>query len=384
MVKATFVRQALQVMRAKAGLAVRRLRRYLMDRSRAIIGVLLGTAVGDAIGLPAEGLSRRRAGRLFPGGLTRHRLLFGRGMVSDDTEHACMAGQALLAARGDPGRFARSLGWRLRGWLLALPAGVGSATARSILKLWVGFPPSRSGVRSAGNGPCMRAALLGVCAADAGHLSALVRASTRLTHTHPAAEQGALAVALAARLGAEAGPGGVTPDALAAVLDAGRVTEPAIRDAIRTMRSCLVRGNDATAFASAIGLPRRVSGYVNHTVPVALYCWLRWPADVRAAVSAAAGVGGDTDTVAAIVGALVGATAGGDAVPAEWLDGLWEWPRSVAWMRRLAGELAVASTHWDAAAGRTVPLFWPGILPRNVLFLGAVLVHGVRRIFPPY
>jgi ADP-ribosyl-[dinitrogen reductase] hydrolase len=359
-----------------------------MDRLCSITGVLLGTAVGDTNGLPAEGLSRRRAARRFGGGafsevaFDRHRLLFGRGLVSDDTEHACMTAQALLAARGDPDRFARSLAWRLRGWLLALPAGVGSATARSILKLWVGFPPTRSGVRSAGNGPCMRAAILGVCARDTAHLAALVRASTRLTHTHPAAEQGALAVAIAARLGADVGLGGVSPDALEAAFGSV-VTEPAVRDGIARARACLATGADAAAFAVAVGLPSRVSGYVNHTVPVALYCWLRWPGDVRAAVSAAAAAGGDTDTVAAIAGALVGATAGGAAVPADWLDGLLEWPRSVVWMRRLAGELAAAATDWDAAAGRPVPLFWPGLLPRNVLFLLVVLAHGVRRIFPP-
>ena len=41
-----------------------------------------------------------------------------RGMVSDDTEHACMTAQALLASAGDPDLFARDLAWRLRLWLL--------------------------------------------------------------------------------------------------------------------------------------------------------------------------------------------------------------------------------------------------------------------------
>jgi ADP-ribosylglycohydrolase len=61
------------------------------------IGCLLGTAVGDSLGLPYEGLSARRARKLFP-----------------------------------------------------------DATARSILKLWLGFSPQKSGVFSAGNGPAMR------------------------------------------------------------------------------------------------------------------------------------------------------------------------------------------------------------------------------------
>jgi ADP-ribosylglycohydrolase len=212
-----------------------------MDRTRAITGLLLGTAVGDAVGLPVEGLGRRRVERLLGPGPVHHRLLFGRGMTSDDTEHACMTGQALLAARGDPDRLARSLAWRLRGWLLGLPAGVGAATARAVLKLWVGFPPSGSGVWSAGNGPCMRSPLLGVCGRDAAHVAELVRASTRLTHTDPAAERGALAVALAARFGAEHGPAGVTPGAFEAALPSAAV-DPSLRDALPKVRAALARG----------------------------------------------------------------------------------------------------------------------------------------------
>src|SRR4051794_24379754 len=127
-----------------------------MNREDAFTGVLLGTAVGDALGLPREGLSRRRAERIFGPGPLRHRLAFGRGMVSDDTEHTCMAAQALLASGGDPERFARSFAWRLRWWLLALPAGGGAATAPAVIKLWFCFPRRAIGVRSAGNPAAMR------------------------------------------------------------------------------------------------------------------------------------------------------------------------------------------------------------------------------------
>lgn len=49
-----------------------------MKVAQAIEGAILGTAVGDAIGLPREGLSRRRAARFY-GDELRHRFLFGRG-----------------------------------------------------------------------------------------------------------------------------------------------------------------------------------------------------------------------------------------------------------------------------------------------------------------
>jgi ADP-ribosylglycohydrolase len=51
-----------------------------------IAGVLLGTVVGDTLGLPAEGMSRQRIQRRWRGEW-RHRLFFSRGMMSDDTEH---------------------------------------------------------------------------------------------------------------------------------------------------------------------------------------------------------------------------------------------------------------------------------------------------------
>jgi ADP-ribosyl-[dinitrogen reductase] hydrolase len=123
--------------------------------SVAILGSLLGVAVGDSLGLPSEGLSRRRAQRLHRSRL-RHRLILGRGMISDDTEHTLMLANALRHSPNDAAQCARNFGWRLRFWLLALPAGVGFTTEKAVLRLWLGFPASRSGVNSAGNGAAMR------------------------------------------------------------------------------------------------------------------------------------------------------------------------------------------------------------------------------------
>ena len=83
-------------------------------------GVLLGTAVGDALGLPAEGLSRQRIARRW-GGQWQHRFLFGRGMISDDTEHTLLVAQALLQHPDNPTAFQQCLAWKLRLWLLGLP-----------------------------------------------------------------------------------------------------------------------------------------------------------------------------------------------------------------------------------------------------------------------
>ena len=93
----------------------------------AFVGVLLGTAVGDALGLPAEGMSRQRIQRRWHG-QWRHRFLFGRGMISDDTERTLFVAQALLAHPNDPAAFQRCLAGKLRLWLLGIPAGIGFAT----------------------------------------------------------------------------------------------------------------------------------------------------------------------------------------------------------------------------------------------------------------
>jgi ADP-ribosyl-[dinitrogen reductase] hydrolase len=68
-------------------------------------GVLLGTAAGDAVGLPAEGVSRRRIAKLFPRPW-RHRLVWRFGMLSDDTEQTLLLSQALLAHPDAVQRFA--------------------------------------------------------------------------------------------------------------------------------------------------------------------------------------------------------------------------------------------------------------------------------------
>lgn len=350
-----------------------------MEPSDAVAGAVLGCAVGDALGLPYEGLSRRRAARLL-GPPDRFRFLFGRGMVSDDTEHTCMVAQALCAAPADPDAFARELARRLRWWLVGLPAGIGSATLRATLKLWLGFPPARSGVFSAGNGPAMRSGVLGAAVDDLDTLRAFVRASTRLTHTDPKAEHAAFAVALAAWCARRG------RDAPADFLETHRAAAPDAPDECRQLlarvETSVAAGTRTEAFAEAIGCGRGVSGYVYHTVPVVLHAWLSHPRDFRAAVAAVVRCGGDADTTAAIVGAVVGAGVGRAGIPAEWRDRLAEWPRSVAWMGRLADAAGAAVA---AGAARRPPRVPPVIgLVRNAAFLVVVLAHAARRLLPPY
>lgn len=344
------------------------------------LGSLLGTAVGDAIGLPYENLPPRRAAALL-GPPTRHRLLFGRGLVSDDSEHACMTAVALARSGGDPERFAIDLARQLRWWIAALPAGTGMATARAALRLWMGVPPTRSGVRSAGNGPAMRAPILGAAIADPGLLRALVEASTVLTHTDRRALDGALIAAVAART-ASTNPH-ASPAEFAAAIDAWRIPADAEFDALLRGALASVTSNESTAdFAARSGMSGGVSGFIVHTVPIAMHAWLSSPTDLRRAVTSCIACGGDTDTTAAIAGGVVGAAVGRDGIPPDWLETLWTQPRTESWMNAVATAACAAAI--ERTPQRVPTLVWPLVPLRNLTLLSAVLCHGARRLAPPY
>jgi ADP-ribosylglycohydrolase len=349
----------------------------------ALIGCLLGTAVGDALGLPYEGMTAGRGKRMYPDTERHHFLVGGFGMVSDDTEHACFTAQAIIRSGGDPERFERELAGSLRWWLLGLPAGVGFATLRSILRLWLGISPARSGVFSAGNGPAMRAPVLGTAFGyDPARLREYVLRSTRLTHSDPKAYLGSLAAAVAAHVsacGSEVEP-----------LDFLRVLRPYLTgegsdECMRIMTEACIsagRGESTAVYAAGIGCGKGISGYIYHTVPCVIQAWLRHQRDYAGGVREIIEAGGDTDTTAAILGGIIGAGVGKEGIPERWRSGVIEWPRSMSWMEQLGASLSNALK--DHRASNAPACFVPAIIPRNLLFLLVVLGHGFRRLLPPY
>lgn len=348
----------------------------------AYIGCLLGTGVGDALGLPYEGLSPRRAMKMFPE-TAKYHLFFGKGMVSDDTEHACFTAQALIRSRGNVAVFRNQLARSLRWWLLTLPAGVGFATLRSIGKLWLGFPPQKSGVFSAGNGPAMRSPILGVAYGhDAGKLKTFVKASTELTHSDPKAYYAALAVALAAYQGASES----TPTAeryltmLEELLPGDDAQE--LHDLLHRAAVSAAGNETVSEFAASVGSKKGISGYSYHTVPCVLQVWFGNATDFAKGLQDIVKAGGDTDTAGAIYGGIVGASVGKNGIPKEWLQNIIEWPRTIGWMERLAE--ATANCGSKQPGVKSPAYFVPGILLRNAVFLIIVLVHGIRRLAPPW
>ncbi|MDR3691524.1 MAG: ADP-ribosylglycohydrolase family protein [Fimbriimonas sp.] len=312
-----------------------------MDQSRTV-GLLTGIALGDSLGLPMEGLSATRAPRLYPPPL-RQRMAFGWGILSDDTLMAVATIQALFREPDDPDRFAMEVGRRLRNWFWTLPPGIGLATLKSCLKLTVGIPATRSGVASAGNGPAVRAIVLGCCLADDSQRRVgLIEASTCVTHTHPLAVSGSQIVGLAATLAVS-----------------GKVDR-----------------FDAEAAIVAPTWPRSdrwpssgPTGYMVHTVNAAIECWRSHPHDMESALRMAVALGGDSDSVAALVGGLVGASPQASSAPQEWLRWM-GWPGA-----REIVEIA--------SGGRTnLPMF--RLLTQHALTLALIPSHVLRRALPPY
>jgi ADP-ribosylglycohydrolase len=230
----------------------------------------------------------------------------------------------------------------------------------------------------------MRSAVIGAFFADApAEVEEFVSASTTITHTDPRAVVGATAVA---RLTAWVVRDNLTkrPDAdeFLSLLATCAPADEEWKGLIESMRDATDAQLSVEQFADKLGLGKGVSGYIFHTVPVAVYAWFRHFGDFEGAVTSVLDCGGDTDTTGAIIGALAGATTGERGIPRDWLRGVIEWPRNVQLLKRLGDELSEESRR--PGTHGPVRYFWPGCLVRNFVFLVLVLLHGLRRLFPPY
>jgi ADP-ribosylglycohydrolase len=304
-------------------------------------------------------------------------------MVSDDTDHARMTAQALIEAGDDPSHFARRLAQYIRGWLLGFPAGVGLATLRAGIKLLMGRDPWHSGVFSAGNGPAMRAPVIGVAFCDdQATMCRMVRASTRLTHTDPKAEWGALAAAMAASMSSVAGET-IPPGAYTATLSS--ILPPEADELLRLVHAAAASaesGDSTMRFADELGLSAGVGGYIYHTIPIVIQTWLRHQTDCRAGILEVVRCGGDTDTTAAILGGIIGARVGRAGVPADWIARIYDPAYPPEGLNSIAEQLAEVRRTGLAGRAPSVPAVRR--TARNIVFTTAVMAHGLRRLIPPY
>jgi len=148
---------------------------------------------------------------------------------------------------------------------LAVPAGIGFATMKAIVK---SFFVKESGVFSAGNAPAMRSALIGVLFGhDDAKLQSFVNTNTRLTHNDPKAYYGALVVAKATYLSATNKQD-----------EFFKVMYSLVKDEEFSALLKEVENNlelSSLEFAKKLGLEKGVGGYIYQTLPIVLHSWLR-------------------------------------------------------------------------------------------------------------
>ncbi len=309
-------------------------------------GALYGLAVGDALGMPTQTLPfsqvQKRYGWLtgFEPASHDHPLAAGMpaGSVTDDTGQALVVARLLLAGGGrvDAATLAAALGeWedemRRRGSLDLL----GPSTRRALADLAAGVPPERSGRSGTTNGAAMRVAPVGVAVglgpragtrtgAGPSDVSALVDAvvgASAVTHGTSVALAGAAAVAGAVSAGvAGAHFDGAVAVALAASAAAARrgvaVAAPDVARRV-AWAVALVAGRDPGEAAGDV-VDLVGTGLATHeSVPAAFAVVALHRGDPWAACRYAASLGGDSDTVAAMAGAVAGACRGAAAIPAE-------------------------------------------------------------------
>lgn len=287
------------------------------DRTRAS---LLALAAGDALGAPTEGMSRQQIARTFGYVET---FLTADAAGTDDTEYAVLTAMAALAhGRSMTSDDVADL------WLDALAvqdggfSGAGFSEIVALAGLSAGLRPPDSGIRSYerwSDGAAMRVAPLGLlCPGDPGEAARLAAVDAAVSHSG----DGVLA-AQAVAASVAAGAGGATWDAAIA---AGVAAIPADSWTARAIGQALA----LVAEAPDVDHAERA---LSESLPLRHYPWADAAPEavaftfgliaaheghLRRTVLAGVNIGRDSDTIAAMAGAICGAIHGMAAVPEEW------------------------------------------------------------------
>jgi poly(ADP-ribose) glycohydrolase ARH3 len=284
-------------------------------RIDAYRGALVGVAVGDGRGAPFEG----RPG-LIASEEIHQTTRTGPLPTTDDTAMTVAVAESLLHRGGlDEDHLAATFA---TSFARDPHRGYGAGTAALLQRIAAGDDWRAAAVAqfggqgSYGNGAAMRSAPFGVLAAGYPQEAAgLARRAARITHTHPLGVEGAAAVAAAVSL-LVAAPGGEPIDGSRLAAAVGRVLSDG------DMRAALDTSADLARVATPVEIVRTLGNGVAalEAVPAAFCAFLRHPGSFSDAVDFAISLGGDTDTMACMTGALAGAYLGFSAVPDDWVE----------------------------------------------------------------
>lgn len=282
-----------------------------IDANRAR-GVLLGLAVGNLLGLPIEGASQAAIQRAFPDGVREIDSREVNRPMDDDLAQAVDLAEA-LTNDADPidGFAARLIKWRRDNG-----RGIGIMTATVIDYLEVGldvpgaaraFWQERGRPETQPNGALMRCAPVALrYAHDPEDLNRRTAATCAVTHYAPGAQWSCILVNAA----------------IAMLLRGGQPR----RDDLTLAAS--QDGAPADLIAWTLAIPEdigeriaeeRVSGHTYLCMQAALWC-LDCSDSLEEALIRIVNAGGDTDTNAAVAGAVLGARHGVTAIPQRWLE----------------------------------------------------------------
>jgi len=268
-----------------------------------------GLSVGDGFG--------ERFFVVHPDLLRERRAPRGPWRTTDDTEMATVIADVLALGRGiDRDLLARAFAARYR----RDPARGYGGTAHQILSaIGEGTHWTRAageafgGQGSCGNGGAMRVApIAGYFADDLDALIDHARRSAEVTHAHAEGQAGAIAAALAGAYACDDGDPSRLLDFVIEHTPAGET-----RQGLEKARALDPR-TDPWIAASQLGNGSRV--IAQDTVSYALWCAARHLASFEAALWTAVSVGGDIDTLGAIVGGIVALRVGRAGIPALWLE----------------------------------------------------------------
>jgi ADP-ribosylglycohydrolase len=289
------------------------------------LGSIVGCAVGDALGAPYEGALPLLI-RLNPEQASRFQQIPGYplGQYTDDTQLTMAIMRAVCRVRAVEGSSVADEFVRL--WQTGEIVGAGascSTAVRNMLTHGMSWDEAGTPQGRAGNGTAMRAAPVGLW--NYAHLDEIeedARITSIITHKDTRSIGGTIAVAVAVALcvgETEIDSGSF----LETIGEYVRGTSELLAGSIEELPHWLrLEPQEAMPHIYAAGEPDMgprnppcVTPYVIPTIICALYCFLKSPHDYMSSVVGAINAGGDTDTVAAITGAISGALNGISAIP---------------------------------------------------------------------
>jgi ADP-ribosylglycohydrolase len=300
----------------------------------AIIGTLLGTAVGDALGMPIEGLSHANV-RTYYKGIKEYRDDDQRGDLdagqwTDDTQMTSALVRVLTEHPDDPDAWPDAVA---EAYVALRPEARrwGPTTTAAVDRLADGASPADAGVPDRPtDGAAMRAASLGLwwAAQDVGRDAAFeaVRSVLAVTHRHPDALTAGWGQVVAVRTLLDWTP--ETFDRAAfwdRLVDAATWAEGQLDGDDRVSRRLRSLTDQLDAFP--LNLRDACDGVgvrADEAWPFACAMVARRAHLLENTLLSGINVGGDADTTGAMMGAMLGALHGWEAFPDEWHDGLEE------------------------------------------------------------